>query len=552
MDVTTANATTANNEKQHKKSIAQRKFDEYMEERELLLQAELGKKFKANPIPASSLVAKSHPGKSVTGSVSAGAIAEQQQQQQQEPLAATTTNIGGSTSTVRGGPSAGASAGPGDCTTEDPPQQQSSLPLLTLVPQPTQPTTTTATPRSPRQRARTTDGLRITHDTSSSTLFLSQTDPAHMRQKLFRAKAVPREVLEGPTTGVGGGARGDGAVNMGVDQLEQQRKERIRERARQLLAASALPSRMARGKEQEEQDEMQQEQDHHGTTKTPLKRKKKKCRCPEDTSCTFRPKIKSEVPDYKKLQAQFARELAERRRKLGHRVVSEPFHLSDSQKLSASTAVAATVATTIAAVATSATPGTTVATPSTTTTTPSTTTKEPRPPRDTVSARLKRECLERRREERVAAEERVRQAHHQRHQRLQQLSLKIRNALHHEDRRREEARHMRLRSSQSQSHQATGTPATTQFAHTTRLYQQRLREMNERLDRQPCMFERLQIESAQRRAHHVYETALEKCGVSAKSLEKVANQVASSSSAAADAPASAPAPVSVANEDEQV
>lgn len=133
--------------------------------------------------------------------------------------------------------------------------------------------------------------------------YLSQTSPEELRKMQFKAKPIPHEVLH---------------PNLTTKEALELRLQRIKERAQQLLTESALPSRMADGRDQE---------------KGPDGRQKKKCRCPADTSCTFRPAIRHDIPDFKKLQEEFASALALKRARLRHRRKSVPFVLSGSNQL---------------------------------------------------------------------------------------------------------------------------------------------------------------------------------------------------------------------------
>lgn len=196
------------------KSIAQRRFEEYIRERQELLQAEMDKKFKAKPVPASSLYKR-------------------------EEVAGTTSEEATATRDIR-----------------------------------------------QRRRATTLGSMQ-------SSLYLAQTDPATLKQKKFRAKEIPADVLNPPTIS---------------PEATELRQRKIKERALELLARSALPARMEK----------------YAVTATATaddcgQHGKKKCRCPDPyADCTFHPRIRRDIPDYKALQAQFARSLEARRAQLSH------------------------------------------------------------------------------------------------------------------------------------------------------------------------------------------------------------------------------------------
>jgi hypothetical protein len=194
-------------------SIARRRFEEHLKEKEEALQRELAFKFKARSIPDSSLGLK------------LDKILEEQQRKREQTIQNRKIEL------------------------------QSTIKSFTLSskPKPVEP-----------QIEKTKD---------------DDFDPELLQK--FKARPIPQGVLDAPKRS---------------HELEQARKERIRQRAQTLLQESQLPSCMSSNKESN---------------------KPKKCRCPDpDAECTFRPQICATVPDFKKLQDDFQQELRKRREKL--------------------------------------------------------------------------------------------------------------------------------------------------------------------------------------------------------------------------------------------
>jgi hypothetical protein len=113
---------------------------------------------------------------------------------------------------------------------------------------------------------------------------------------------------------------------------------------------------------------------------------------------------------------------------------------------------------------------------------PSTT---PRPmlpsPRDTLSARLKREQIEARIRERENKMEKEEEENRKRLQKHKELCKKIQRAL---------KQHQQVTDGSARQHGSDNNEAKERFKASTQSYMRQLKQMYHRLEMQPCMFER--------------------------------------------------------------
>jgi hypothetical protein len=237
---------------------------------------------------------------------------------------------------------------------------------------------------------------------------------------------------------------------------------------------------------------------------------KKKCRCKGEDQCTFHPALKCEVPDFKRLQQEFADALARKRQQNGHRLATLPFTLSGSRPLDAKEsqeleqkreAIRAQKALHKSRMEGSSSGGLVgkkqqAASP-----------KVVSEPRDTLSARLKRQQIAQRAkvlEEQKQEEDEVLR---KRKQKQRELTQKIHQAL----KKHQQAPHKTVQDRNL---------AKERFNHTTKAYMKQLKDMYRRLDEQPCLFERVEIAIAKQRTEMVYAKTLKKNGLTQESVQQ--------------------------------